>query len=140
MKKINNSSLSYEDVELPKFNNDTEKTKINKVYKISNSQTIIGNHNNQIDTNSLFLDIDYKNNKNIQMQKFIILIYVFNIISCILFPLINKRWMIFEICSISLIIFCIYSLYILPKSIKAMFLNFLFVISIIIWFFISLMI
>lgn len=140
MKKINKSFLSYKDVELPKFNNDTNKTEIDNVYRIEDSPTIIKTHNNQIDTNFLFLDIDYKNNKNIQMQKFIILIYVFNILSCILFPLINKRWIIFEVSSVSLIICCIYGLYILPKSIKAMFLNFLFVISIIIWFLISLMI
>lgn len=140
MKKFNKSFLSYEDVELPKINNDKNKTEIDNVYIINDSQTILETHNNQINTNSLFLDIDYKNNKNIQIQKFIILIYIINIVSCILFPLINKRWMLFEISSISLIIFGIYGLYILPKSIKATLLNFLFVISIIIWFFISLMI
>lgn len=139
MKKINKSFLSYEDVELPNVNNNTNKTEIDND-RTMNFQTIVETHNNQINTNSLFLDIDYKNNKNIQIQKIIILIYILNIISCILFPLINKRWMIFEISSISLIICGVYGLYILPKSIKAMLLNFLFIISIIIWFLISLMI
>lgn len=140
MKRINKSFLSYEDVELPKFNDDINKTERDNCHRIMDSQTIVATHNNQSNTNTLFLDIDYKNNKNIQIQKFIILIYIINIISCILFPLINKRWMIFEISSISLIICGIYGLYILPKSIKATLLNFLFVISIIIWFLISLMI